>query len=106
MELSPQALELSHLILKHYDTKKTPSNENQESKEKNPNPSENIVPDLKTKYSMDYKKFESASNENDEKLKPEEDPFKTNPYLAQMGCSHDRRKVLQNHQEFINEFYY
>ena len=89
MELSPQALDLANIILKHYDIKKPQENEKKEEKETIIG---NDPQDLKTKYSMDYKKFEEVSKENDGKSQ-EEDPFKTNPYLAQMGCSHDRRKV-------------
>jgi len=92
MELSPQAYEFSQLVLKNYNIQKPPKTETKEEDESQ-NPQKIQPPsDPKTKYSMDYRKFEEVSKEADEK-KQSEDPFKTNPYLAQMGCSHDRRKV-------------
>lgn len=86
MELSENAIDFARLILKHYD-KKTPSYNGVEDKS---SPLvENQKNDLRTKYSMDYKKFENLTQAEENK----EDPLKANPYLAQMGCSHDRRKV-------------
>lgn len=91
MELSQNTFDFAKLVLKHYDKKKPSSSETPSF-----NANEEILAqqkkDQQTKYSMDYKKFEDIGKEEESK---KEDPFKTNPYLAQMGCSHDRRKVLQ-----------
>lgn len=94
MEVSPQAFEFANLVLNHYDIKKKQTSKTEEEPIENPN-NPNPIPDIKTKYSMDYKKFEALSKETEIKPSQAEDPFKTNPYLAQMGCSHDRRKVIK-----------
>lgn len=86
MELSENATDFARLILKHYEKKNPSQREVEEKSSSLVEPQKN---DIRTKYSMDYKKFDNLTQGEENK----EDPFKTNPYLAQMGCSHDRRKV-------------
>lgn len=93
MELSPSAFEFSHLVLKYYNTKKPSKTEENKEQDVVEDFKKTEPVDPKTKYSMDYKKFEELTKENEEKSKTD-DPFKDNPYLQQMGCSHDRRKAI------------
>lgn len=88
MELSESAYQFSHLILKHFDQKYQNKQE-----DKNANKEEQLEDKPKTnseKYNLDYKKFDELKVDEIENAK---EIFDQNPYLTQMGCSHDRRKV-------------
>lgn len=91
MELSESAYQFSHLILKHFDEKYHNKEESKNMKKE-----EQLEEKMKTnseKYNLDYKKFEDLKADENEKAK---EILEQNPYLTQMGCSHDRRKVIKS----------
>ena len=89
MELSESAYKFSHLILKHFDQKSQNKEEDKNAKEE-----EQLEEKPKTnseKYNLNYKKFDELKVDEIEKAN---EILEQNPYLTQMGCSHDRRKVI------------
>jgi hypothetical protein len=88
MILSENALKFSNLILENYGSKKK-----QESKKPDLKTNVNEEPSTKDIYSIDYeKKWNNIQDDDAEKaVIPKE--FEDNPYLRQIACTHDRRKV-------------
>ncbi|KAM3137677.1 hypothetical protein pb186bvf_010291 [Paramecium bursaria] len=107
--LDSQSYDFAQLVLKYYSPKVT-----KQTKEKQvvveDIPIENTEKmDSKTKYSIDYNKFQQyLENPNKPEIKTKEeqemdDLIKSNPYLSQMACTHDRRKEREIYDKSTDE---
>ncbi len=101
MILSEKAINFSNLILENYGRKKK-----QDNKELEPKPNLNEEKASKDIYSIDYeKKWNNIQDDDAEKSAiPKE--FEDNPYLRQIACTHDRRKVSPKIQISCKRFFF
>ena len=89
MILSENAFNFSKLILENYGSKK-----NKEAAVKQDSKAKVVEePSVKDIYSIDYEK-KWNNLQDDDSVKPViPKEFEDNPYLRQIACTHDRRKV-------------
>ncbi|CAD8169953.1 unnamed protein product [Paramecium pentaurelia] len=120
MKLNRESQEFADLVLKYYSPKillkQKKQKEEQQQNYEEINQSFDKV-DSKTKYSIDYQKFQNYM-ENSDKTKPKtaeeieiEKIIQSNPYLSQIACTHDRRKEREiyektNKEKFENIEYF
>ncbi|CAD8100466.1 unnamed protein product [Paramecium sonneborni] len=120
MKFNKESQEFADLVLKYYSPKillkQKKQKEEQTQNQEEINQQFDKV-DSKTKYSIDYQKFQNYI-ENSDKNKPKtaeeleiEKIIQSNPYLSQIACTHDRRKEREiyektNKEKFENIEYF